>query len=102
VPTPKAFNFKLHPSHAGVLTQLGLSYVSLGNNHVLDYEQAGLLETHEVRATHDAIQCVCVIQDRCNMLGLSYVSLANNHVLEYEQAGLLETHEVCTCNRTLS
>jgi poly-gamma-glutamate synthesis protein (capsule biosynthesis protein) len=49
VPTPKAFNFKLHPGHAGVLTQLGLSYVSLANNHVLDYEQAGLLETHEVR-----------------------------------------------------
>jgi poly-gamma-glutamate synthesis protein (capsule biosynthesis protein) len=48
VPTPKAFNFKLHPSHAGVLTELGLSYVSLANNHVLDYEQAGLLETHQV------------------------------------------------------
>jgi hypothetical protein len=32
--------------------------VSLANNHVLDYEQAGLLETHEARATHNAIQCV--------------------------------------------
>uniref|UniRef100_A0A383VAM1 Capsule synthesis protein CapA domain-containing protein n=1 Tax=Tetradesmus obliquus TaxID=3088 RepID=A0A383VAM1_TETOB len=48
VATPKAFNFKLHPSHAGVLTQLGLGYVSLANNHVLDYGQEGLAETHEV------------------------------------------------------
>jgi poly-gamma-glutamate synthesis protein (capsule biosynthesis protein) len=47
-PIPKAFNFKLHPSHAGVLSELGLSYVSLANNHVLDYEQEGLAETHEV------------------------------------------------------
>ncbi|WIA16698.1 hypothetical protein OEZ85_013355 [Tetradesmus obliquus] len=48
VATLKAFNFKLHPSHAGVLTQLGLGYVSLANNHVLDYGQEGLAETHEV------------------------------------------------------
>ncbi|KAF6254501.1 hypothetical protein COO60DRAFT_314397 [Scenedesmus sp. NREL 46B-D3] len=48
VPTPKAFNFKLHPNHVGVLTELGLSYVSLANNHVLDYGRAGLEETHEV------------------------------------------------------
>lgn len=48
--TPKTFNFKLLPKHADVLQQLLLSYVSLANNHVLDYEVQGLRETHKVAA----------------------------------------------------
>lgn len=48
-PTPKAFNFKLSPRNADVLTQqLRLNFAATANNHVLDYGQAGLAETHEV------------------------------------------------------
>lgn len=51
VPTPKTFNFKLSPQHADVLQELGLAYVSMANNHVLDYGQQGLAETHRVCAS---------------------------------------------------
>ena len=47
-PTPKAFNFRLSPSNADVLQQLRLNFVATANNHVLDYGQPGLADTHKV------------------------------------------------------
>ena len=45
-PTPnKTFNFKLSPSNAGVLTDANIKFVSLANNHSLDYHEQGLLDT---------------------------------------------------------
>ncbi len=34
---PGGFYFHLRPEHAGVLRDVGIDYVSLGNNHILDY-----------------------------------------------------------------
>lgn len=50
VPTPKTFNFRLSPHNADVLGRvLRLSYVSLANNHSLDYGLPGLADTLQVR-----------------------------------------------------
>lgn len=45
---PKAFHFRAAPSAAAVLKAAGIDAVSLANNHVLDFEEEGLLETLEV------------------------------------------------------
>ena len=42
---PKTFNFRMHPQNVEILKRAGISYVSLANNHILDYGGNGLLET---------------------------------------------------------
>ncbi len=44
---PKVFNFKADPSKVEVLSKARIDVVNLANNHVLDYTEAGLLETLE-------------------------------------------------------
>jgi len=46
----KAVNYRMCPSNIGVLTAARADVWALANNHVLDYGQAGLLETLEVLA----------------------------------------------------
>ena len=43
--TPKVFNYKLSPQYANVLHPV--NYVSLANNHILDYRVSGLTDTLE-------------------------------------------------------
>ncbi|MFW6154418.1 MAG: CapA family protein [Planctomycetota bacterium] len=43
--TPKVFHFAADPPAAAVLQAAGVDYVSLANNHVLDFETEGLLDT---------------------------------------------------------
>lgn len=45
---PKAFNFKLSPQNAEVLRAANLQYVSLANNHSLDFNLPGMHETTDV------------------------------------------------------
>lgn len=45
---PKVFHFRAAPSAVGVLKAARIDAVSLANNHVLDYETEGLLETMDV------------------------------------------------------
>ncbi|PRW20840.1 poly-gamma-glutamate biosynthesis isoform A [Chlorella sorokiniana] len=47
----RAFNFKLHPSNLPALKAARIDFVSLANNHCLDYKQAGLAETQLVLAS---------------------------------------------------
>jgi poly-gamma-glutamate capsule biosynthesis protein CapA/YwtB (metallophosphatase superfamily) len=42
---PKVFNFKSHPKHVKSLVEANIKVVNLANNHVLDYDREGLLET---------------------------------------------------------
>jgi len=44
---PKAFNFKSDPEHAVCLTLANIQGVNLANNHMLDFDTEGLLETIE-------------------------------------------------------
>jgi poly-gamma-glutamate synthesis protein (capsule biosynthesis protein) len=44
---PKGINYRMHPANIGVLTAAGIDAVTLANNHVLDWGEAGLLETLE-------------------------------------------------------
>lgn len=41
----KGINYRMHPQNIDVLTTVGIDYCSLANNHVLDWEYAGLEET---------------------------------------------------------
>ncbi len=43
----KQFNFKADPEAVQVLTQGGIDIVTLANNHAMDYEEPGLVETLE-------------------------------------------------------
>ncbi|MBW4469466.1 MAG: CapA family protein [Stenomitos rutilans HA7619-LM2] len=43
----KKFNFKANPDAVKVLTSGGISLVNLANNHAMDYQEPGLLETLE-------------------------------------------------------
>ena len=48
IPLPdKKFNFKANPDAVKVLTSGGISLVSLANNHTMDYQEPGLMETLE-------------------------------------------------------
>ena len=51
-PAPKTFNFKLSTSNAGVLNDANIKFVSLANNHSLDYFEQGLLESMDVLTSH--------------------------------------------------
>ncbi|KAL4424873.1 hypothetical protein ABPG77_002096 [Micractinium sp. CCAP 211/92] len=44
----KEFNFRLSPTNVAALTNARLDFVSLANNHSLDYKAAGLEETRRV------------------------------------------------------
>ncbi len=44
---PKGINYRMSPANAGCLLAAGLDCCVLANNHVLDWGQAGLLETLE-------------------------------------------------------
>jgi poly-gamma-glutamate capsule biosynthesis protein CapA/YwtB (metallophosphatase superfamily) len=41
---PQMFHFRAHPSAVNVLKAAGVDYVSIANNHALDYEEEALLE----------------------------------------------------------
>ena len=43
----KGIHYRMHPRNLGVLEALGVDVCILGNNHVLDWGRAGLLETLE-------------------------------------------------------
>ena len=43
--TPKVFHFRADPAAIEVLRVANIRYVSLANNHVLDYEEQGLIDT---------------------------------------------------------
>ncbi len=45
--TPKVFHFGAVPEAIDVLKAANISFVSLANNHVLDFEEAGFVETLE-------------------------------------------------------
>jgi len=49
-PDPKGINYRMHPANVGVLTAAGIDCCVLANNHVLDWGEAGLLETLDVLA----------------------------------------------------
>jgi poly-gamma-glutamate synthesis protein (capsule biosynthesis protein) len=42
---PRVFNFRAHPRAVESLTTAGIDYVSLANNHAIDFQGPGLLET---------------------------------------------------------
>lgn len=44
-PAPKGINYRMHPANVGVLTAAEIDCCVLANNHVLDWGEAGLLET---------------------------------------------------------
>ena len=44
---PKGINYRMHPRNVGVLTAAQIDCCVLANNHVLDWGEAGLLETLE-------------------------------------------------------
>lgn len=47
-PYPKGINYRMHPAHVGVLRAARVDVCALANNHVLDWGEAGLLETLDV------------------------------------------------------
>ena len=49
-PDPKGINYRMHPANVGVLTAAGIDCCVLANNHVLDWGEAGLMETLDVLA----------------------------------------------------
>jgi Bacterial capsule synthesis protein PGA_cap len=52
-PAPKTFNFKLSPHNIDALKEANFNFVSLANNHILDYFDEGLLETQDVLTKHN-------------------------------------------------
>jgi poly-gamma-glutamate capsule biosynthesis protein CapA/YwtB (metallophosphatase superfamily) len=44
-PVPKGINYRMHPGNAGCLAAAGFDCCVLANNHVLDWDSEGLLET---------------------------------------------------------
>jgi poly-gamma-glutamate capsule biosynthesis protein CapA/YwtB (metallophosphatase superfamily) len=44
-PVPKGINYRMHPDNAGCLTAAAFDCCVLANNHVLDWDTEGLLET---------------------------------------------------------
>ena len=43
----KGINYRMHPKNIEILTSAGIDFCSLANNHILDWERAGLIETLE-------------------------------------------------------
>ena len=46
-PAPKGINYRMHPRNLPVLEAAGVDCCVLANNHVLDWREAGLIETLE-------------------------------------------------------
>jgi poly-gamma-glutamate synthesis protein (capsule biosynthesis protein) len=44
-PWPKGINYRMHPDNVGCLTAAGIGCCCLANNHVLDWQRDGLVET---------------------------------------------------------
>jgi poly-gamma-glutamate capsule biosynthesis protein CapA/YwtB (metallophosphatase superfamily) len=44
-PWPKGINYRMHPDNIGCLTAAGIDCCVLANNHVLDWQHQGLIET---------------------------------------------------------
>lgn len=51
--TTKGIHYRMHPDNVPVLTAAGIDVCVLGNNHVMDWGAAGLLETLNSLADHD-------------------------------------------------
>lgn len=49
-PYPKGINYRMHPAHVGVLRAARVDCCVLANNHVLDWQVPGLLETLDTLA----------------------------------------------------
>jgi poly-gamma-glutamate capsule biosynthesis protein CapA/YwtB (metallophosphatase superfamily) len=49
-PEPKGINYRMHPANVAVLSAAGIDCCVLANNHVLDWGEAGLLETLDTLA----------------------------------------------------
>jgi poly-gamma-glutamate synthesis protein (capsule biosynthesis protein) len=47
---PKGINYRMHPGNVPLLSAAGIDCCTLANNHVLDWGEAGLLETLDVLA----------------------------------------------------
>src|SRR5207245_4332344 len=47
---PKGINYRMHPQNVPCLATLGVDGCVLANNHVLDWGEAGLIETLQVLA----------------------------------------------------
>lgn len=43
----KGINYRMHPKNVAILTNAKIDYCSLANNHTLDWERQGLIETVE-------------------------------------------------------
>jgi poly-gamma-glutamate synthesis protein (capsule biosynthesis protein) len=52
-PVRKTFNFRMHPQNAEILKIANISYVSLANNHILDFGKNGLIDTMHHLAKSD-------------------------------------------------
>lgn len=48
----KVFNYRMHPANISALTAAGITYVSLANNHTLDFSVEGLVETVATLSSH--------------------------------------------------
>ena len=44
----KGINYRMHPENVQVLIEAGIDFCSLANNHIIDWERAGLAETLKV------------------------------------------------------
>lgn len=54
VPWPdKVFNYRMHPANISALKAAGITYVSLANNHTLDFSVEGLVETVDTLASNN-------------------------------------------------
>ena len=54
VPWPdKLFNYRMHPANISALHAAGITYVSLANNHTLDFGVEGLVETVETLSSNN-------------------------------------------------
>src|SRR5262245_56619887 len=46
--SPKGINYRMHPDNLGCLTAARIDVCALANNHVLDWGEAGLVDTLDV------------------------------------------------------
>jgi poly-gamma-glutamate capsule biosynthesis protein CapA/YwtB (metallophosphatase superfamily) len=49
----QVFNYRMHPANISASTAAGITYVSLANNHSLDFRVEGLVETLETLSSSD-------------------------------------------------
>jgi poly-gamma-glutamate synthesis protein (capsule biosynthesis protein) len=56
-PLPKGINYRMHPANVPVLLAAGIDCCTLANNHVLDWGEAGLVETLDTLAAAKIRTC---------------------------------------------